>query len=286
MSFRHPAAVVVAHPGHEVRIHGWLERERPVVFVLTDGAGRVGRPRIASTAEYLERFGMRPGRLFGQLTDTEVYRRVLARDFQWFVRLSETLAAALVEAGVECVTGDASEGYNTTHDITRLLTNAAVELARRRGGREVANYDFPVVYRPDHCPAPKRAGAEWLHLDEDVFGRKLDAAFEFYPELAAETRDALRGLGDEHVVAHFNLGRDEHAATDLAGLDVFRVECLRPASPADPPFESAHPFYEAEGERKVEAGLYPSVIRYAEHIRPLADALRESLGLSVNSGRI
>lgn len=278
MSFRSPAAVVVAHPGHEVRIHGWLERERPVVFVLTDGAGRVGRPRIASTAEYLKRFGMRPGGLFGRLTDTEVYGRVLARDFGWFVGLCEELAAGLVGAGAECVTGDASEGYNTTHDITRLLTNAAVELARRRAGRDIANYDFPVVNRPDHCPEPLRAGAEWLRLDDAAFGRKLAAAFEFYPELAAETREALQGQGHERVVEHFKLNRDEHAATDLAGLDMFRVECLRPASPADAPFETARPFYEAQGERKVAAGLYPSVIRYAEHIRPLADALREHVG--------
>src|SRR5207302_1404403 len=31
------SALLVAHPGHELRVHGWLERERPLVFVLTDG---------------------------------------------------------------------------------------------------------------------------------------------------------------------------------------------------------------------------------------------------------
>jgi len=277
MSFRQPAAVVVAHPGHEVRIHGWLERERPVVFVLTDGAGRVGQPRIAATVEYLKRFEMRPGRLFGQLTDTEVYRRVLAREFDSFVRLSEELAEGLVAAGVGSVTGDASEGYNTTHDITRLLTNAAVELVRRGGGGEVANYDFPVVFRPDHCPAHLRERAAWLHLDDEAFGRKLATAFEFYPELAAETRDALQGQGHERVVEYYNLNQDAHAATDLTGLDMFRVECLRPASHADPPFEFERPYYESQGERKVAAGLYGEVIRHDEHLRPLADALWENV---------
>ncbi len=37
MALPTPAASVVAHPGHEVRIHGWLERESPHVFILTDG---------------------------------------------------------------------------------------------------------------------------------------------------------------------------------------------------------------------------------------------------------
>jgi hypothetical protein len=278
MTTGNTAAVVVAHPGHEVRIHGWLERERPQVFVLTDGSGRAGQPRIASTAKYLKRFDVRPGCIFGRLTDTEVYRAVLARDFEPFIRLSEELAGALVLAGARRVVGDASEGYNTTHDIARLITNAAVEMAgRNASGEAIDNYDFAVVNRPDHCPARLRPSAVWLHLDDEAFARKLAAAFEFYPELAAETRDALGGRGHEAAVEHFKLNRDEHAATDLSGMDMFRVECLRPVSPFDAPFESVAPFYERRGEGKVAAGLYEQVIRYREHIRPLADALAEGV---------
>ncbi|MBC7929598.1 MAG: hypothetical protein H7Z38_03425 [Rubrivivax sp.] len=276
MTFPDTAAIVVAHPGHEVRVHGWLEQQRPLVFVLTDGAGRAGQPRIAATAEYLKKFGMLPGCIFGRFTDTEVYRLVLARDFDPFLRLSEELARAFVEARVGRVAGDASEGYTTSHDIARLITNAAVELAGRSSGREIANYDFTLVKRPDHCPGPMRARSVWLHLDDEAFARKLGAAFEFYPELAAETADALRGSGHEAVVDYFHLNDDEHAATDFAGLDMFRVECLRPVSPADRPFDSDKPFYELQGERKVANGLYEQVIRYREHMRPLADALAEN----------
>jgi hypothetical protein len=271
------AAVVVAHPGHEVRIHGWLERERPQVFILTDGSGRVGQPRITSTSRYLQKFGLRPAPVYGRLTDLEVYAALLRRDYGLFVSLSEELAAEFVAAGVGCVVGDASEGYNTTHDVCRLLTNAAVEMARRAERREVASYDYPVVRRPDHCPAPRRAGAVWLHLDDEGFTRKLSAAFEFYPELAAETRDALEGRGHEAAVNYFKLDGDEHAATDLSGLDMFRVECLRPVSPADPPFDGEVPFYERRGESKVADGLYGQVIRYREHLAPLEDALRENV---------
>lgn len=281
MSFQNTAAVVVAHPGHEVRIHGWLERETPLVFVLTDGAGRAGRPRIASTAEYLKRFGMRPGRIFARFTDAEVYRLALARDFAPFLRLSEELAEAFVEAGVGRVAGDAAEGYTTTHDIARLVTNAAVEMAGRASGRAISNYDFAIVRRPDHCPEPLRARALWLRLDDDAFARKLAAAFEFYPELAAETRDALRGVGDQTVVGHFNLNGDVHAATDLSGLDMFRVECLRPVSACDRPFDTEKPFYELDGAERVARGLYAQAISYREHIGPLADALEENAARAV-----
>ena len=270
-----PSAIVIAHPGHEVRLHGWLERERPLVLVLTDGSGREGRSRIASTARYLEKFGARRGRVFGRFTDLEVYRAVLARDFSVFTSLCDELADAFVAEGVCTVVGDASEGYNSTHDICRLVVNASIELAARSDERPIANYDFPVVARPDHCPAPLRARALWLRLDDETFARKLSAAREFYPALAAETADALQGRGDERVSGHFKLKDDEHAATDLDGLDTFRVECLRPVSNGDAPFESRVPFYELQGEMRVAEGLYKQVIRFGEHMRPLAAALCE-----------
>jgi len=277
LAFKTTEAVIVAHPGHEVRIHGWLEQERPLVFILTDGRGRVGQPRIASTTEYLKRFGMRQGCIYGRFTDAEIYRAMLRRDFGLFVGLSEELAGALVSSGVERVTGDASEGYNTTHDICRLLINAAVELAGRAGGRAIENFDFPIVNRPDHCPERLRPRSVWLRLDDDAFQRKLSAAFEFYPELAAETRDALRGRNDEVVMDYFKLQDDEQAATGLSGLDIFRVECLRPVSAGDAPFEGEAPYYEWFGESRVAAGLYDQVIRHREHLAPLADALRSNV---------
>ncbi|HVF68195.1 MAG TPA: hypothetical protein VM914_11050 [Pyrinomonadaceae bacterium] len=269
------AALVVAHPGHEVRVHGWLEREKPLVFVLTDGAGLEGEPRIDSTAEYLKRFGLKSGRVFARFTDTEVYRLVIARDFDPFLRLSEELAESFVEARVGRVAGDAAEGYTPSHDVVRLVTNAAVAVASRASGRPIANYDFTLVGRPDHCPEHLRAEALWLRLDEGEFTRKMAAAFEFHPEVAAETREMLEGGGDKVVVDYFKLGEDEHAATELSGLDVFRVECLRPVREGAGRFDAERPFYERRGEEKSVLGLYDRVIRYCEHMRPLADALAE-----------
>src|SRR5205085_11418377 len=59
--------------------------------------------------------------------------------------------------------------------------------------------------------SPLRAAAVWLRLDDGAFSRKLAAAFEFYPELAAEVRDGLQGLGQEAVADFFDLEDDEHA---------------------------------------------------------------------------
>jgi hypothetical protein len=63
------AALVVAHPSHELRLHGWLEQARPYVCILTDGGGRAGEPRLARTTEVLFRAGARHGAIYGRLSD-------------------------------------------------------------------------------------------------------------------------------------------------------------------------------------------------------------------------
>src|SRR4029077_12021317 len=63
------AALVVAHPGHELRVHGWLERHRPVVFVLTDGSGSTASSRLHSTQRILLRAEARQGSIFGRFSD-------------------------------------------------------------------------------------------------------------------------------------------------------------------------------------------------------------------------
>jgi hypothetical protein len=249
------AALVVAHPGHELRVYGWLEAARPCAFVLTDGSGRAGRSRLASTTKILGRVGASRGALYGRLSDVETYRAILNHDSELFVGLARELADALVRLRVDYVAGDAVEGYNPSHDVCRLVTNAAVRMAGRARGAEIGNFDFTLSARPDLCPEGGREGAVWLRLDDDTFARKLAAARD-YPGLAAEVESAL--------AAH--------------RPDAFRVECLRPveSDPAEDFFGDGRPYYEEYGERQVAAGHYEQVIRYRQHILPIADALRRA----------
>src|SRR5437879_291791 len=47
-------ALVICHPGHELKLFGWMTRARPVVHVLTDGSGSSKRSRLKSTERVLE----------------------------------------------------------------------------------------------------------------------------------------------------------------------------------------------------------------------------------------
>lgn len=245
---------MVAHPGHELRVYGWLERERPVVFVLTDGSGSSGQSRVPSTEEVLRSAGARPGSLFGRFSDRELYGAILEGRLEVFTGLAGELADALIERGVETVAGDAMEGFNPSHDVCRLLTDAAVALARRRTARAIASYDFPLEGRPDAAGANGSRGALRLELEDGALERKLAAA-RSYPEMAYEVERAF----------------ERH------GAKAFRIEFLRPADPeADvEALIDEPPYYESYGERQVAAGRYRQVLRFREHFLPLARALRE-----------
>jgi hypothetical protein len=254
MSRSSSAALVVAHPGHELRVHGWLERERPEVFVLTDGSGRAGQPRISSTVDVLRRAGARPGCLFGRFSDGELYEVILDGRMEVLTGLARELADALIDRGVEMVAADAIEGFNPSHDLCRLLTDAAVALACRRTGRTIASYEFLLEGSPDAFPANGSSGCLQLELEDGALERKLAAA-RSYPEMAYEVERA--------VTRH--------------GAGAFRVEGLRPVDPeADvEALIEEPPYYESYGERQVAAGHYPRVLRFREHFLPLARALRE-----------
>lgn len=244
--------LVVGHPGHELRVHGWLEIARPLVCVLTDGSGHTGEGRLASTTRVLERAGARPGRLYGRMSDRDVYGAILDRDLDLFRGLADELRDTLVAHDAACVVGDAAEGYNPSHDVCRLVINAAVRMASRVRGAPIENLDFLLVGAPDAARDARGDGSVRLPLSDDALARKLAAAHA-YPELAHEVASALERFG----VAPFR--HESLRAVDLDDRLAW--------SSAD------RPFYERHGEARVAEGVYDRVLRFEEHVVPVAEAL-------------
>ncbi len=244
-----PAALIIGHPGHELRVQRWLELARPMVCVLTDGSGRTGKSRLEYTRAILDQAGASPGRLFGAITDEAAYDAILNHDFKFFIDLARALESELTDTRVEYVAGDALEGYNVVHDVCRYLINAVI--ARLNGGAsyQIENFDFPLTGRPDVCQENLRHRAIFLHLDETALQRKIRTA-ENYSAIAADVRETLEGIG----------------------RDAFATECLRPVQLTFEPPE-VPPFYEKYGEKQVTAGYYRHLLLYREHVEPLTHAL-------------
>lgn len=276
-------------------MYGWVERQRPLVYVFTDGGGRSGQSRLTKTAELLERVGARHGVVFGRMPDLAVYDAILRRDVALFSALVEELTADLIANDIDCVVGDAAEGYNSVHDVWRLMINAAVARALDRG-HEIENCEFSLVAPQDETSdAPE---SHEVTLDDDEFRRKLDAARAYSPKLAADVDAAMAGgkffgirrfsepqiAGDADEEMSVALSKrfaaddrsDDTFSSMLQGIDInaLRHERFWRHDLSAPLYSVTPPFYEVYGEELVRLGRYEHAIRYEEHVRPIADALR------------
>lgn len=252
------AAVVIGHPGHELKVFGWITTHHPRVYVLTDGSGQNGVSRLSATENLLTQIGAERGEVFGAATDAEIYEAILEQRVSFFLNILDAIAESFVSHSIDFVAGDLSEGFNPTHDLCRELIDAAVALVQRARKVSIPNYGFSLTegessYEPSHD-----RDCMHLRLDHDLLRRKLQAA-RSYAELSGEIQSAIQHYGEEY----------------------FGVECLKKNNLTVPPLwaESGKPHYERCGEQRKTEGKYASVIRYREHIVPIVTAIREHAGI-------
>ena len=226
--------MILGHPGHELRAYRWMEIHRPEVFVITDGSGSLSEGRIASTAKVVAAAGASQGSFFGGMRDGDFYQDLLVNDV---VRMSDVLVQIYQSIAAEgsrelTFVGDAMEGYNTAHDVTRYMINFLCARLRSEG-YTVHNYAFNLV--DDPSATVRNAGGEddLILLDDGDFQRKFEAA-KNYPELAEEVE----------------------AAIAQAGVDAFRAEVLTYQKQSSPEIsEPGEPvYYETYGRQRVAEG--------------------------------
>lgn len=236
------AQLLVAHPGHELLLHGWISRVKPVVHVLTDGSSAA---RLDATARSLRQAGAALGAIFGRLSDSEAYAMILEGNAALLIALATELAAEIATRQPAMIVSDAAEGYNPVHDLCRLVAGAAVEIA----GVDTKHYEYAVAGAPFDS-----ADAVRLDLDDATFAAKM---------AAARTRSALVADVDEMLSRH--------------GADAYRRETFRAVADWTDIGSGAPPLYEHFGEERVAAHRYARVIRRDEHLAPLRDALRAAV---------
>ena len=267
------AALVTAHPGHELCLFGWLKQARPRVFILTDGSGTDGEPRLRSTTELLTRTGAHQGTIYGRLTDAQVYRAMLGGDACFFVTLAAELAEIFARERFDSVACEAVEGYNPTHDVCQLVTVAALARSNRMGDHQTVGYEFALIKRGRSRHDAPRGDSVWLRLDDAALGEKIKA-MRAHPHLRDEVSAGLDGTAMAALRDHPELAAEAQRLVDEMGPEAFRVEHLRRIERGSAAPTSEPPFYERYGEALVRRGRYAQVISYSEHLASIAEGLR------------
>jgi hypothetical protein len=237
--------LLVAHPGHELLLHGWIHRTKPAVHILTDGSAHSSTPRLAQSAELLRDAGARPGALFGRLTDREAYAMILEGNAALLLALAKELTGVLERERPAMIVADAAEGYNPVHDLCRLVAGAAVAMA----GVNVELVEYAVAGRPYALDASMA-----IDLDDAEYAAKIERAARY-----AATLTDIGELLSRH------------------GAEAYRREAFRRVADWTALDGDAPPLYERFGEERVAAGRYRQVIRRDAHLRPLRDALRAAV---------
>jgi hypothetical protein len=248
--FRKPA-VVVGHPGHELLAFGFLTRYRPLTHMITDGSGIGNPPRVEASARVLRDLDVPMGELFGIVADTAIYEAALRGRTDVFVDMRDRLVASFVAHDIDVVLSDAAEGFNPTHDICRYIVDAAVAMAVARSGRSIAAFELKLTHWALGEPEVHDERCLHFRLSDALFASKLATANQ-QVALTNEIREAIAALGE----------------------DYFRTECFREVGPWLELQEK--PYYEQVGEMRAARGDFPDVLRFEEHVRPIAAALWRS----------
>lgn len=242
----------IAHPGHELRVHHWLETVRPLIYILTDGSGGSAEARLDETKRIMDHHGVESGGLFGRFEDQAIYDMIRDGQTEKVIDLAEELTEEWDRLGITRVTGDMLEGSNTAHDLSRYLISAVIERLRRKRSRTIENWDFPLENAPDRFAHSAMDDHRIVALDDAAFQRKIATAQQ-YDRIKAEVARAV----------------------STYGLEAFKSEVFRRAPlPCGLEWTDAGPpLYEVYGGMMVAQGRYKEVITYRRHMQPLAQAL-------------
>ena len=241
-------AVIIGHPGHELRIYRFIEIYKPRVYVITDGSGSTGISRINKTKEILNNCGAGISPVMGYFTDREIYQIILQNNIQPLITLLQVLLDDLKKHNIQVIAGDAYEGYNPSHDLCRYLINLVVQLFKQKWGIELLNFDFLLDRM---SPADNTNKSILIKLDDSDFERKFSAAQQ-YSELSKEVNYAV----------------------STYGKDAFKCERLSLVEDNELIQSQDTPFYEKYGLEKINEGAYQEVISYSNHLLPLIKKLK------------
>ncbi|WP_269930191.1 hypothetical protein [Aminobacter sp. HY435] len=232
--------LILAHPGHELRIFHWMETTRPVVCILTDGSGGNQSSRTAYSRETLDAVGAEPGPVFGQVPDRDWYEAILTGNAAPFLKAANEAFEIVEGAAVVTVVADAVDGYNPIHDLSSAIGEAVAARLAASGS---------VVTRLASAAIPGVVGSEVTEvcLDAEARVRKM-AAVRAYVPLAEEARRIF-----------------EEAPDSFAREALIRQDFDWP--------EGFQPHWEKFAKERVATGRYATPISYRDHVLPIARAI-------------
>jgi len=156
-------ALCIAHPGHEMRLHGFLEEVKPWIFILADE----GKPSHMDRMQHYLGFIFKNTGILEKkrdafyvierkhkdlkdaqaqyVKDEEIQNELIQGNSTFFHFYVIKMANALVKDKIDHVVVDASEDMDSVHEINRIMTEIAIKLVKKKTGKHINLYEFNVL---------------------------------------------------------------------------------------------------------------------------------------------
>lgn len=243
-------ALIIGHPGHELRAFAFMKKYKPDVYILTDGSGSKNESRLYQSIKIINSLGAKYIDLVKVFKDKDLYDIILNQNLHEFESYRNDLVKVVTENNYDMIVGDALEGFNPTHDICRYLINGIVfGLENPSRQNKILNYDLILDAAPNNVSSNQNQKGLSIELSEEEFEMKYAAAMD-YPELKFEVEYAIQEYGKE-VFGWESFG--------------FVNNYLEIKN-----WDSEKPYYEEFGEKRVKEGAYKNIITFENHIKPIA----------------
>lgn len=283
-------ALSVAHAGHELRLHGFLEKVKPYIFILSEGKKISDKDSMLMYSwKYIQEVIDKKDS-FGILTlpdkeqkvmyidDLQIYNEIILGNTGFFGMYMSMMIQNIQQKKIDYIVADASEGTSVVHELCRIMTDIVVKYIHNTTGKKIMNYEYSVDKPFDHSLTDDCIHIE---LDEEMFQRKIIHIISYHPAIFQNLKPDVSL--DMNIVNE--LRKTKHGALELKKIieeihpTFFHNEYIRPCIYKEP---AEKPSYEVQGEKSVARGVYSQVITYAGHIKPLKEKL-ELLMLGSNT---
>lgn len=233
-------ALAVAHAGHELRLHGFIEQAKPYMFILTDGSSDKASPRMGYSQIYASNLFPEQKDTFmtfslGNLSkeekyikDSQLINEMMSGRTEFFEMYAGEMAHIMIEKQIDYVVCDASEDADVAHEIGVILTDVAIRLVEKMSRKKIMRYEYAVTKPYNHDLTE-----DCIHivLDEPMAQRKIEELSKYHVSLLSEMKQDIDV--DETVIyqlKQIEKGGLKQVETMLAEAnpDYFRNEYLRP----------------------------------------------------------
>lgn len=233
-------ALSVAHAGHELRLHGFLEQAKPYMFILTDGSSNVAPPRMGYSQLYISNLFPEQKDSFmtfslnnrnkeeKYITESQLIQEVLAGRTEFCEMYAGEMAHVMIEKKVDYVVCDASEDADVIHEVGAILTELAIRVVEKMSRKKIMRYEYAVTKPYNHD-----LNEDCIHivLDEPMAQRKIEELSKYHISVLPEIKQDISV--DEAVIYQLKqipTGGLKEVQNILGSLnpDYFRNEYIRP----------------------------------------------------------